>query len=204
MKLTAKLAGSALIASAAFAAPVAANAATITTISANAGLHTASYARTLTYTVPAVQWNGLALQPNSTLSVFLSSVDSGGKSLTNLDFVTATLSGTRIVKTPVIKKGVIVGYKNVTQSVLTPTTTNLKVVSSGTTELRRLLDIPVIAGDKFTLKFAVTSQKYAKYTASWVLGVPEASTWALMVLGFGAVAYSMRRRSATQGRLAIA
>jgi len=75
---------------------------------------------------------------------------------------------------------------------------DLGVVSSGSTVLQQLLSVPVNAGDLLALKVVSTTDKHGFYTTEFVLtgAVPEAATWALMVLGFGAVAYSMRRRVA--------
>jgi hypothetical protein len=35
-------------------------------------------------------------------------------------------------------------------------------------------------------------------------GVPEPATWAMMMLGFGGVGYSMRRRSNVSARICLA
>jgi hypothetical protein len=82
--------------------------------------------------------------------------------------------------------------------------TSLTTDSTGISELRSLLAIPVTAGESFNLLVTSTSQKLGSYSVSFVFAVPEPATWALMILGFGAVAYSMRRRVATNGKLALA
>jgi len=82
--------------------------------------------------------------------------------------------------------------------------TALDVIETGTTNLRQLLDIPVNAGQTVTLAVTSTTQKLGQYSVEFVLGVPEPATWGLMILGFGAVAYSMRRRVAKTGTLVAA
>jgi len=71
--------------------------------------------------------------------------------------------------------------------------TYLNVLSKGVVELQKLT-LAVTAGQAFTLGMRYTSQANGVFTLSFA--VPEPATWALMILGFGAVAYAMRRRSA--------
>ncbi|RVU04323.1 PEP-CTERM sorting domain-containing protein [Novosphingobium umbonatum] len=71
--------------------------------------------------------------------------------------------------------------------------TYLNVLSSGATELQSLV-LAVAAGDTFTLATKYSSASLGSFTLSFA--VPEPATWALMILGFGAVAYAMRRRNA--------
>jgi len=194
MNFTGKVFGAALAASIAAAAPSAADATTITKVNVVPGAHT-NYLKTLTYTVPSVLPKGVT----SYLSVYLSSVQTGKN--TNVDFSKTALTGTEVVTTKTIVKGkTVTTTKTVTSYAATP----LKIVSTGVSELRETLRIPVIAGEKFSLAVTSTSQSVGLYTAQFVLGVPEPATWGLMILGFGAVAYSMRRRVAKTGRLAIA
>lgn len=193
MNFTGKVFGAALAASIAAAAPSAADATTITNVNVVPGART-NYLKTLTYTVPA-----LTAGKTYYLSVYLSSVLSGKN--TDVNFSKTTLTGTEVVTTTKIVKGkVVTTSKTVTSYATTP----LTVVSTGVSELRETLKIPVVAGEKFSLAVTSTSQKLGLYTASWVLGVPEPATWGLMILGFGAVAYSMRRRVAKTGTLVAA
>ena len=66
-------------------------------------------------------------------------------------------------------------------------------VSSGITEYRALLNLPVSAGTQ-TMRIAGFAQGDASYTGTIAFAVPEPATWALLILGFGGIAYSMRRR----------
>jgi len=194
MDFTGKVFGAALAASIAAAAPSAADALTVTTVNVTPGART-NYLKTLTYTVPSVLPKGVT----SYLTVYLSSVLTGKN--TDVNFSKAALTGTEVVTTTKIVKGkTVTTSKTVTSYAATP----LTVVSTGVSELRETLKIPVVAGEKFSLAVTSTSQKLGLYTVSWVLGVPEPATWSLMILGFGAVAYSMRRRVAKTGRLATA
>jgi hypothetical protein len=184
MNLTGKAFGAAIAASIAIAAPAAADATTITVISVTPGAKT-NYTKTLTYTVPTV------LPVGTVLSVYLSSIQTGPN--TDVNFASATLKGT----TSAIVKGKV---KTTTVYALTA----LSTVSTGVTELRELLRLPVVAGETFSLAVKSSSQKLGSYTVSFVLGVPEPATWGLMIMGFGAVAYAMRRRVAKTGVLAAA
>jgi hypothetical protein len=77
--------------------------------------------------------------------------------------------------------------------------TYLNVLSKGTAELQKAT-LAVTAGQAYTLAVKYSSQPLGVFTLSFA--VPEPATWALMILGFGAVAYAMRRRNA--GALAAA
>jgi len=72
---------------------------------------------------------------------------------------------------------------------------NLSVDSTGVYELRSLVGTALAAGDVITLYLKGTSGKAASYTVTLGLAaVPEVSTWIMMILGFGATAYAMRKR----------
>lgn len=74
--------------------------------------------------------------------------------------------------------------------------TALSVVSKGAVELLQLVNQPVAAGLQ-TLTIKGSAQKLGTYTGTISFAsVPEPATWAMMILGLGAVGYSMRRRSA--------
>ncbi len=66
-------------------------------------------------------------------------------------------------------------------------------VSTGITEYRALLNIPVTAGVQ-KIRIAGFAQGDASYSGTIAFAVPEPATWALLILGFGGIAYSMRRR----------
>ena len=197
MKFTGKVLGAAVaLAAAAAIVPSTADAAIISSVTSAKNLNTT---KTYSYTIPT------SIKAGSKLYLYLRSTDSGGKSLTNVNFTAASLSASHIVKQVVTK---VVNGKTVKTTVNVTVydypKTALTTIKQGTTELRELLYIPVTAGEKFTLSVTSTAQKLGYYTVEWVVAVPEVATWALMVMGFGAVAYSMRRRVAQTGRLAIA
>jgi hypothetical protein len=74
--------------------------------------------------------------------------------------------------------------------------TALTVVSKGAVELLQLINQPVAAGLQ-TLTIKGSAQKLGSYTGTInFASVPEPATWAMMILGLGAVGYSMRRRTA--------
>lgn len=50
--------------------------------------------------------------------------------------------------------------------------------------------------------FSPGSSNFVNATSSLVAPVPEPATWAMMLLGFGAIGFAMRRRSAPIARLA--
>ena len=73
--------------------------------------------------------------------------------------------------------------------------TALSVVSKGAVELLQLVNQPVAAGLQ-TLTIKGSAQKLGSYTGTISFAsVPEPATWAIMILGLGAVGYSMRRRT---------
>lgn len=73
--------------------------------------------------------------------------------------------------------------------------TALTVVTKGAVELLELLNQPVAAGLQ-TLDIKGSAQKLGSYTGTISFAsVPEPATWAMMILGLGAVGYSMRRRA---------
>jgi hypothetical protein len=69
-------------------------------------------------------------------------------------------------------------------------------VGSGDPELRTITDYVIGAGT-YTLSVRGTSQANGAYAGSLTFGgVPEPTTWALMILGFGLVGGALRRRKA--------
>jgi hypothetical protein len=76
-------------------------------------------------------------------------------------------------------------------------------ISEGVFEFRTYGPAGIQAGT-YTLKVQGTSVGTASYTGDFTLSVPEPSTWALMILGFGAVGGAMRRRQSVKARVAFA
>ena len=69
-------------------------------------------------------------------------------------------------------------------------------VSSGAIELLQLLNQPIVAGSQ-TLSVKGFAQALGSYSGTVTFAsAPEPATWGLMILGFGAVGYSLRRRRA--------
>lgn len=74
-------------------------------------------------------------------------------------------------------------------------------IQNGNFDLATLNAIPLAAGATNTL--TITGQTFGDASLSGTLSfgtvaaVPEPGTWALMLLGFGAIGYSMRRRRRT-------
>jgi hypothetical protein len=56
-----------------------------------------------------------------------------------------------------------------------------------------------IIGAKFTNTGTIDSFKFSKLTVTTGLPVPESSTWMMMIVGFGAVGATMRRKKAISG-----
>lgn len=73
-------------------------------------------------------------------------------------------------------------------------TTQFTIVSQGITEYRTITALPVTAGLQ-TMRIAGQAQGDATYSGTLAFAVPEPATWALLILGFGGVAFAMRRRS---------
>jgi len=71
--------------------------------------------------------------------------------------------------------------------------TPLTAVSTGVIELLEILHHPVAAGIQ-TLNVQGSSQSLGSYSGTFTFAVPEPATWALMILGMGAVGYAMRRQ----------
>jgi hypothetical protein len=84
---------------------------------------------------------------------------------------------------------------------------NLSTVSSGRLEWRELTSLALLKGASVALTVSGTAGKSAAYTVSFASvsgSVPEASTWIMMILGFGVTAYAMRKRQAGAKVLAAA
>ncbi len=73
-------------------------------------------------------------------------------------------------------------------------TTIVPIILSGVTEWRVLTDFRIPAGLQ-TILVRGNAGPLGQYTTTLALGaVPEASTWAMMICGFGLVGAAMRRR----------
>jgi hypothetical protein len=91
--------------------------------------------------------------------------------LTNIDFSSVTLNGV-----------------------------NFNILSTGQQEFRNLLNQVLVVGGNNIISVNGTTGGEAAFrgTLSFAASaVPEPTTWAMMLVGFGAVGYSMRRRPAT-------
>jgi hypothetical protein len=90
--------------------------------------------------------------------------------LTNIDFSTVTLNGV-----------------------------NFNVVLTGVQEFRNLLNQALVSGGNNILTVTGTTGGEASFSGNLSFAassaVPEPATWGMMLIGFGAVGYSMRRRS---------
>lgn len=72
--------------------------------------------------------------------------------------------------------------------------TPLTAVTTGANELLQILNLPVAHGLQ-TLIVNGSAQKLGSYSGTITLAsVPEPATWAMMILGMGAVGFAMRRR----------
>jgi len=71
--------------------------------------------------------------------------------------------------------------------------TPLVTLSKGVTELWQIVHQPVGMGLQ-TLSIEGSAQRLGTYSGNIVFDVPEPATWALMILGMGAVGFAMRRR----------
>jgi hypothetical protein len=103
-------------------------------------------------------------------SADISSIFQTTNPLTNIDFSTVTLNGV-----------------------------NFNIVSTGTQEFRNLLNQTIVAGATNTLIVNGTTGGEAAFSGNLSFAtasaVPEPATWGMMLIGFGAVGYSMRRRT---------
>jgi hypothetical protein len=111
-------------------------------------------------------------------SVDISSIATS-EPLTNIDFDTVTLNGV-----------------------------NFNILATGTQEFRNLLNQVIVAGANNTIFVSGTTGGNGAFSGNLSFAatsaVPEPTTWAMMLVGFGAVGYSMRTRSRKQPGLAAA
>ena len=73
-------------------------------------------------------------------------------------------------------------------------------IITGTTDFYQLLNQVLIDGAENTIVVAGTTGGNAAYsgTLTFAAAVPEPGTWAMMLLGFGAIGFSMRRKRSQQ------
>jgi hypothetical protein len=100
----------------------------------------------------------------------VSSIFSTTNPMTNIDFSSVTLNGV-----------------------------SFATLSTGTQEFRNLLNQTLVTGATNTLLVSGTTGGNAAFSGNLsfaaVSAVPEPATWGMMLIGFGAVGYSMRRRT---------
>jgi hypothetical protein len=104
-------------------------------------------------------------------------------------------------QTKLLGKYVAATNVDFTSAVLTANGVNytLTTNSSGAVENRSWSDVFMTAGTTATLALTGTAGSAGSYTVSFssISGaVPEASTWIMMILGFGITAMAMRKRQA--------
>ena len=108
----------------------------------------------------------------------ISSTQAGDNLATNLDFSSVTLNGV-----------------------------SFNTVLTGVSEFRNLLNQNIVPGANNVLIVNGTSGADASFSGTLsfaaISAVPEPATWAFMLIGFGAVGYSMRKRPAYKFAQAI-
>jgi len=73
------------------------------------------------------------------------------------------------------------------------------VLSRGVSELQKLVLNFIAPPGASVLSVKYSAAKNGTFTIGTSFAVPEPATWALMVLGFGAVGFAMRRRRQSDG-----
>jgi hypothetical protein len=171
-----KIALAIALASAAFVVPTAANAAQVLTISGSSGI----FGDDAVNEVGAFQrtFNFLTPAGFNLASSDISSILSGTDGTTNIDFTTVTLNGV-----------------------------NFNTVQTGTQEFRNLLNQTIVAGANNTLFVSGTSGGAAAFSGNLTFSavtsaVPEPGTWAMMLIGFAGIGYSMRKKPARRAHFA--
>ncbi len=109
----------------------------------------------------------------TTLSATISSILSGGNLATNIDFTSVAINGVEFA-----------------------------IGSTGVVELRYLTDLLLGPGKINTLTVSGTTRGDASYSGTLsfanAVGVPEPSTWLMMILGIGFAGMALRRRQRLQ------
>jgi hypothetical protein len=112
-------------------------------------------------------------------SADISSLAIAGNALTNIDFTSVTLNSV-----------------------------NFNILATGQQEFRNLLNQALVVGGNNVIAVTGTTGGEAAFRGTLSFAstsaVPEPTTWAMMLIGFGAVGYSMRRRQVGYGRLQAA
>ncbi len=78
------------------------------------------------------------------------------------------------------------------------------VLTCGATETFAITNVPIISGVPNELSISGVSRGNGSYggSATFTPAVPEPATWAMMLLGFGAIGFSFRRRPVSLAQLA--
>jgi hypothetical protein len=107
-----------------------------------------------------------------------------GFNLASLD-ITSNFTGTNTIA-------------NIDFSSVTFNGTPFNILSTGQQEFRNLLNQTLVAGGNNTIAISGTTGGNAAFSGTIsfasAAAVPEPGTWLMMLLGFGAMGYSMRRR----------
>ena len=113
-------------------------------------------------------------------SVVTSTVDFLGS--TDLDFTSVLVNG--VAATPT--------YRDASNAVCTTP----GVGTCGVTESFAITGVPIISGAPNEISVSGLSRGNGSYggNATFIPAVPEPATWAMMLLGFGAIGFSMRNR----------
>jgi hypothetical protein len=97
---------------------------------------------------------------------------------------------------------------NIDFSSVTLNGVDFTTITTGTQEFRNLLNQALVTGGNNILNVTGTTGGNAAFSGNLSFAstsaVPEPGTWAMMLVGFGAVGYSMRRRKVGYSRLQAA
>jgi hypothetical protein len=136
------------------------------------GIPTGSFTDNYVFTIPQ---NGTG---SGSVTTTVSVAGVGG--VNDLDFTSVTVNG--LPATPV--------YRDAGGAICTTP----GVGTCGATETFAINDVPITSGVQNTISISGTSRGNGSYggNATFIPSVPEPSTWAMMILGFGIVGFGMR------------